>query len=136
MRDVQCERAGCHSERPPSMKPPSCGAFGGHPIPNICAKPFGVGGRLCASEQRGLSVSVHTHRFSGADGTSVAPRPAPICQTAGGSADMSGVIDIATKAIPTMPALTNLDISNNHITKDLQDMLEGLCKSKSTELKL
>ena len=54
----------------------------------------------------------------------------------GGSADMSGVIDIATKAIPTMPALTNLDISNNHITKDLQDMLEGICKSKSTELKL
>ena len=35
MRDVQCERAGCHSERPPSMKPPSCGACGGHPIPNI-----------------------------------------------------------------------------------------------------
>ena len=52
MRDVQCERAGCHSERPPSMKPPSCGACGGHPIPNICAKPFGVGWRLCASEQR------------------------------------------------------------------------------------
>ena len=35
MRDVQCERAGCHSERPPSMKSPSCGACGGHPIPNI-----------------------------------------------------------------------------------------------------
>ena len=52
MRDVQCERAGCHSERPPSMKQPSCGACGGHPIPNICAKPFGVGRRLCASEQR------------------------------------------------------------------------------------
>ena len=28
MREVQCERAGCHSERPPSMKPPSCGACG------------------------------------------------------------------------------------------------------------
>ena len=35
-----------------SMKPPSCGACGGHPIPNICVKPFGVGWRLCASEQR------------------------------------------------------------------------------------
>ena len=57
MRDVQCERAGCHSERPPSMKPPSCGACGGHPIPNICAKPFGVGWRSAEAMPFGANVA-------------------------------------------------------------------------------
>ena len=78
MRDVQCERAGCHSERPPSMKPPSCGACRGHPIPNICAKPFGVGWRLCASEQRVGAFegcrSAHDH-FGFAHSCSLPPSP-------------------------------------------------------------
>ena len=49
--------------------------------------------------------------------------------------DMSGVMDIAN-AIPTMGALTNLDMSNNKIPQDQQANLKGICTSKGINLRL
>ena len=52
-----------------------------------------------------------------------------------GDADMSGVIAISD-AIPTMGAMTTLNISNNSIPSDQQSAIKRICDSKSIALSL
>ena len=52
-----------------------------------------------------------------------------------GIADMAGVLAISD-AIPTMGALTSLNISNNNIPWGQQSTIKGICDSKSVTLSL
>ena len=51
------------------------------------------------------------------------------------NSDMSGVIAVGD-AIPTMRALSTLDISSNSIPDEQQANLKSICNSKNIDLKL
>ena len=53
----------------------------------------------------------------------------------GGKSDMSGLIAISS-AIPTMRAMTTLNITDNYIPSDQRSAIKRICDSKSIALSL